>query len=219
MPFTPETLAKARATRAANAAAKAQPAPVRARAPRIETNRTERRRRKHGTLDRMAQYKLDIFSPDQLDTKNYVYRWVSDESNRLRMVTRQDDYDYVDASEIHGFNAEDESDSEGGERIRMIVGERKNGQPTYAYLLKKSREFWEEDNRIGQDYRDGVLQGRVYTGEADDIAAKVVDADGKIKSVGPETADTSNTYVPPEASLLHGITGRRRGLVQPQPGA
>ena len=196
--------------------------PIRARESRMEATQTTRRRRRLGSLNRMAQYKLDIFEADQLDLDNYVYRWVTDDGSRLRQVTKMDDYDFVNASEIEGFNPEDESDSEGGERVRMIVGQQKNGNPIHQYLLKKRKEFWEEDNRLGQDFRDDVLAGRVYQGDAEDIGARTVAKDGSIKSVGPEHGvDLSNVYVPPEATLNHGLSdqGRRRGLVQPQQGA
>lgn len=240
MAFSKETLAKARATRAANAARKAagnetaealhqkevtarnfpqaRPITARSRVPRDVANRTERRRRKPGSLNRMAQMKLDIFTADQQDP-DYIYRWVTDETNRLRIVTRLDDYDYVNASEFDGFNAEDETDSEGGERLRMIVGEKKNGQPIYSYLLKKRRDFWEEDNRLGQEFRDDQLAGRVHKADLGDISAKTLGEDGAIVSSGPEKVDPERFYVPDAATVGVHLGGRRGPVTQPQSGA
>jgi len=186
-------------------------APLRARPTRAEVTSSERRRRKPGTLNRMASYKLDIFSPEQLDP-DYIYRWVNDDASRLRMVTKMDDYDYVDASEIDGFNPDDESDSEGGERVRMIVGEKKNGNPIYSYLLRKRKDFWEEDNRAQMEASDAALKRRVLKGDTPDISARVVDG-GEVKTIGPDQADTSQFYVPEGAAL--GSPGRRRGPVSP----
>lgn len=188
----------------------AKPITARSRQPRAETVATERRRRRGGTLNRMHQFKLDVFSPDQLDPDR-VYRWIADDGSRLRGAYN-DDYDYVGASEIKNFDAATETDSEGGERVRMLTGKDKWGNPEYSYLMAKPRQFWEDDNRAAQDYRDDVLEGRVYRGEGE-AAAQVV-TDGKLSSVAPEQgADTSQTYVPAEARLEHGLSGRRRGPV------
>src|SRR5437899_1443339 len=124
-----------------------QERPRRGRPPRAEEVASHRRRRKAGTLDRMAQFKLDFIDPEALDLENFIYYWINDEAGALRRATRQDDYDHVTASELSargGFDAFD-TDSESDERVRMIVGT--NGsQPVYAYLCKKPRAFWEEDN-------------------------------------------------------------------------
>lgn len=192
-----------------NAPRKEQPIRARQRTPRNEILSTERRRRKKGTLNRMAQFKLDVFDESQLDPA-YIYRWVSDEGSRLRIVTKQDDYDFVQADEISDFSPEDMTDSEPGGRLRMMVGEKRNGEPLYQYLVKKRRDFWEEDNRDAMDYRDDVLAGRVYRGEINDVEVGVP-VDGKVEKATMRGIDDENVYVPPEATL--GSAGRRRGLV------
>ena len=168
---------------------------------RAQMTHNERRRRKVGSLNRMAQFKLDIFDPEQLDP-NYIYRWITDDGSRIRQVTKADDYDFVNASEIRDFNPQDESDSEGGERIRMLGGKDRHGNAQYQYLLKKRKDFWEEDNAAGQDFREAQLEGRVYE------AAVGTHAEEK----GAVT-DADKFYVPPEATL--GSAGRRRGPIQP----
>ena len=168
---------------------------------RAEVTHSERRRRKTGSLNRMAQFKLDIFDPEQLDP-NYVYRWITDDGSRIRQVTKADDYDFVNASEIENFNPEDESDSENGERVRMLVGKDKHGNAQYQYLLKKRKDFWEEDNAAGMDFRTAQLEGRVYN----------ADVGGHAEEKGT-VGDVDKFYVPPEASL--GSAGRRRGPIQP----
>jgi len=189
----------------------------RSRLPRSEILTTERRRRRRGTLDRMAQFKLDVFSPEQLDPE-YIYRWVSEEGNRLRICTRTDDYDFVTADEIPDFSPEDMTDSEPGGRLRMIVGERKNGTPIYAFLVKKPRQFWEQDNEEAMDFRDDMLAGRVYRAELNDVEIGLA-ADDKVKTarVGGVAGVREDTfYVPPEVSAEHGFSEKARtGPVQP----
>jgi hypothetical protein len=188
----------------------AAPIPTRrGRPPRAEVHANERRRRRAGSLNRMAQYKLDIFSPEQLDPR-YIYRWVSDEASRLRMVTKQDDYDFVNADEIPDFSPDDETDSEPGGRVRIISGEKKNGQPLYQYLVKKRRDFWEEDNRASMSFRDDTLKGRVYKGDVGAVPVGIP-KDGKVERVEAGGVDPDAYYVPPEASL----GSVRRGPVQP----
>lgn len=142
--------------------------PRRGREPRQEAVATQRRRRKAGSLNRMVQYKLDCIEPSQLDLENYVYRWVNDEPGKLRMATHMDDYDHVPLHELgQTFDAE-ATDSESSERVRMLVGTDRHGNPTYSYLLKKPREFWTEDNEAMVQAREDMMAGRVYRGDATD---------------------------------------------------
>lgn len=181
----------------------------RGRPARAQVHQAERRRRRAGSLDRMAQYKLDIFSPDQLDPA-YVYRWVTDENSRLRMVTKMDDYDFVQADEIPDFSADDETDSEPGGRIRIIGGEGKNGRPIYQYLVKKRRDFWEEDNAQAMRFRDDTLKGRVYKGEIGNVSIGMA-KDGKVEKAEVGGVENEHFYVAPGAALGES----RRGPVTP----
>lgn len=141
-------------------------APRRGRPPRAAVNAEHRRRRQPGTLNRMTQYKLDCIPAEMLDLENYVYRWIDDRPGRLRMATQQDDYDFVATDELgSGFNAE-ATESESTDRIRMISGTTASGAPTYTYLCKKPRAFWEEDNEEVVHKREDMMAGRVYRGEA-----------------------------------------------------
>lgn len=179
---------------------------TRGRVSRQEMSAAHRRRRTAGSLDRMAQFTLDIFAPEQLDP-SFVYRWVTDEGSRLRQATRQDDYDLVGASEIADFSPQDQSDSESSERVRMVVGRDKNGAPTYAYLCKKPRAFFEEDQAAVRDFRQAMMEGRVYRGE--------------VGGEEGESADlTAHAYVPESAGVTLGsASARRRGPVHVSEGA
>lgn len=173
----------------------ARPMTERARVPRMEAMQGERRRRKAGTLNRMAQFKLDIFDPEQLDP-DYIYRWITDDGSRLRMCTRQDDYEFVQSSEIKGFNP-DAFDSESSERVRMIMGRDKNGGVEYGYLCKKRKDFFEADLAASMDMRQAMMEGRVYSGELNDPG---------------ESAE--HTYVPTTENVTLGNASRRRGPIE-----
>ncbi len=140
--------------------------PRRGRPPRAEVQGAHRRRRTEGSLNRMMQFKLDIFEPEDLDLENYVYYWMNDEGANLRRMTTLDDYDFVTTLELGpAFNPE-MTDSESTERVRMLVGNKSDGTPLYAYLLKKLRSYWEEDNERIVRAREDMMEGRVYGGAA-----------------------------------------------------
>ncbi len=146
----------------------AEDMPRRARRERADVQGEHRRRRKSGTLNRMTQFKLQIFDPEDLDLENYVYYWLNDEGNNLRRMTVMDDYDFVTVTELgEAFNPES-TDSESSERVRMLVGSKQDGSPLYAYLCKKRRAFWEADYEESVREREDMMAGRVYRAEATD---------------------------------------------------
>lgn len=157
----------------------------------------ERRRRRAGTLNRMAQFKLDCIEPEDLDLENYVYRWVNDTSSRIRQLTKQDDYDFVTLDELgDGFDKES-TDTEGSGNVRILVGGSVGNSPVYAYLLKKRRAFWDADNLEMAEFRQAQMEARVYQGEETESDAK---------------GDLNHRYVAPGARLA--VQGpRRRGPV------
>lgn len=175
-------------------------APRRGRPPRVEAVAEHRRRRRAGTLNRMAQFKLDCIEPDDLDLANYVYRWVNDESSRLRQLTKQDDYDFVTMGELgDGFDP-DSTDSETDGRVRMLVGTQKSGGALYAYLLKKPRQFWEDDNEEMVRQREAMMAGRIYQGETTESDEGRPGGDDKF-------------YVP-AGNRVGSASSRRRGPIQ-----
>lgn len=172
--------------------------PRRGRPPRAEANATNRRRRNAGSLNRMVQFKLDIFTPDQLDLANYVYYWANDEGTNIRMMTVLDDYEHVRTDEIPGFDP-NVTDNESDGRIRMLVGNQKSGAPLYAYYLKKPRSFWEADNDEIVRNREDMMAGRVRHAQ--------FDGDSKLR---PEDAD--KFYATPGNQIGHAAR-RRSGPV------
>jgi len=142
-------------------------APRRGRPPRAQAVAGQRRRRNAGSLNRMMQYRLDCIPLECLDKENYVYRWIDDRPGRLRMATKMDDYDFVTTGDLgDGFNPE-ATDSESTERVRMFAEADRAGNPTYTYLCRKPKDFWQEDNEDIVQRREAMMEGRVYHGAAD----------------------------------------------------
>lgn len=174
-------------------------APRRGRPSRAQQVASQRRRRKSGTLDRMVQMKLDCVDAEALDLDNYVYRWVNDEPGKIRAATRQDDYEFVTASELgETFDAE-ATDSESSERVRMVCGKNADGSAIHTYLCKKPRSYWEHDNEQMVQAREDMMAGRVYRGEATEDDER-------------RSADEETFYVPAGNQIGH-AGERRRGPI------
>ena len=166
------------------------------RPPRAEAVANQRRRRSAGTLNRMAQMRLDSIPEVALNLRDYVYRWIDDKPGRLRNATKLDDYDFVTVAELGAeFNPEN-TDGESSEHITMFAEESKGGKPIYTHLCRKPRAFWEEDNEEIVRRREAMMEGRVY--HAEDTEERDLK-----KSV---------SYVP-EGVKMGGAAERRRGPV------
>lgn len=104
---------------------------------RAEETQAERRRRKPGTLDRVANLKLAL--PDEFaDDKEHYYVWVNDTGSRVYDCTKSDDYDVVTSSR---------PDAKDNDPCRRPVGTDEGGRPIYAQLLRKKADFVREDER------------------------------------------------------------------------
>ncbi|RAK52126.1 hypothetical protein [Phenylobacterium deserti] len=109
----------------------------RARVSRAEENQAQRRRRQPGTIDRMDEFALTI--PDEVQAANpdHVFRWVLDRPKRMHQLTVRDDWDRVDGVEPIPDHAD-----KAGNQLNLV-------------LVKKRKEFWEEDQRAkGQALRE-----------------------------------------------------------------
>ena len=177
------------------------------RSPRATEVKAQRRRRSSSTLDRMMHMTLDIFAPEQLDKANYEYRWVSDVGNRVNAATKIDDYDFVLPAEIKGFDAMPDSLlTESKDRIRTFVETSKHGQPIYAYLCRKPKEFFEEDQRARMQMRHDMMEGRVFNGEANFSSPAVKGDNGEVAAVKEQS---DNFYIP-AGNRLGQVTRRKR---------
>ncbi len=100
----------------------------------VETQQRRRRRVEQG-MD--GNTKLAV--PDELKEKGFVYRWMNEVPGRLENKTVHDDWDIVKTA------INPEQDNGEGTPVRRSVGVGPDGKPLYAYLCKKSEEFYRED--------------------------------------------------------------------------
>lgn len=141
----------------AQAAAQIEEVPVRSRA---NTERGSRRARGHNDLSH--QMKLGVGF--KLDEQNFEYRWINGglDDQRLRDKTRPEQQG-ADWSPLTSDGREP-SDST-GTVLRRAVGTNQAGQVEYAYLCRKPKDLYEEDQGITQALNDKRMQA-IYAGKA-----------------------------------------------------
>lgn len=102
--------------------------------------RKSERRRQPGIHGRGRQ---KLITPE---ITGFTTRWVNDISNRLKEKTQYDDWEFVEAREINNEVGEaGDGNQDLGSRVKRVVGTQEGGKPMYAYLLKKSNEYYKQD--------------------------------------------------------------------------
>lgn len=120
----------------------------RERAPRQEQEQERRRRRDGGVIGR----RLGV-AESMLDFNRFAYRWLNDEPARIMAKTRQDDWDIV--TQDGGALKEDSADL--GTAVSQIVGVKPDGSPKRAYLCRKPKTYFDEDQAAKQQTLDDQL--------------------------------------------------------------
>lgn len=105
---------------------------------RAEAGETQRRRRRADFSNDPSLARFNI-TEDVLDRDRFVYRSVADTGNRLLQLTQADDYDFVT---LKGDQAKD-GNAEGVAKYRS--GNNLDGSPQWTYLLRKPKQFADED--------------------------------------------------------------------------
>lgn len=114
-----------------------------------KTRRTEeRRRRRQGA---QAEGRLGV-DPNLLNESQYAYRWMNDEPGRLVTKTKNDDWDLVPNA------GEKEDSTDLGDMVSVVVGTHPDGTPKRAYLCRKPKTYFEEDQKAAQDVLDEQLE-------------------------------------------------------------
>lgn len=145
---------------------------------RAEQTKTERRRRNSNALGGGRQ-KLSISG--ELDTQNFSYRWVNDEGNRLHDLTTNDDWEVV--SDRSG--ALKPGGSGVGSEVAQPVGVGGDGRQTRAVLLRKPKDYYNDD--------ESAKQRRIDETESGLKAGAVPGSDGD-----------KSTYVPKSGIVFEG---------------
>lgn len=131
---------------------------------------TQQRRRKRGSTVNSGT-RLAV-NEKLLDRENFQYRFINDDAGRIMHLTQNDDYELVrDPSKE---TKEDSTDL--GSAISVVVGRDGNGNPQRAYLARKPREFYEEDQREKfadlDETMNGIRSGLPQGQEAGELRSK-----------------------------------------------
>lgn len=99
---------------------------------------TETRRRKERGGGELTGKRLAV-NKSRLDFENFKYRWINDAPARLHAKTKEDDWDVVTNDGVK----DDSADL--GNAVSQIVGTAPDGSALRAYLCRKPRRFYDED--------------------------------------------------------------------------
>lgn len=117
-----------------------------------------RERRKRGDIDGLGQ-KLAV-NTENLDMQTYQYRFVNDDPTRIQKFTNLD-WDFVPQDESAPVK-DDNTDL--GSVVSVVVGKDDFGNPKRAYLMRKYRDWYDDDQKEKQDDLDEQL-ARMRRGE------------------------------------------------------
>ena len=123
--------------------------PRRGRPPRSEIESGRRKKRGDGGV---IGKRLGV-SASAMDFGKYAYRWINDTPARLMTLTKEDDWDVVHQN--GGVVKEDSPDL--GSAVSQIVGSNPDGSPLRAYLCRKLKTYYDEDQKAKADALDHQL--------------------------------------------------------------
>lgn len=155
-------------------------APSKAKRSRIDEIRERRKQRQSQDVSGYSQ-RLSV--PEEFKDKQYVYRWANDVATRVHDLKARD-WEVVSSEDI----AKDERNTGVGTTIERIGSARTVTTPEKTVLMRKYKEFYDEDEER--------KQVRIKQNEEGLIAGKTGDPQGL---TGPEA------YVPQGGiSIKHG---------------
>jgi hypothetical protein len=157
---------------------------------RIEDIR--QRRRERGPADPLLG-RLKLAIPEDAKDKDFVYRWVNDSEMRVYSM-KERDWELVDDLDI----AKDERNTSIGTRIERVANERTVAKPQKAYLMRKYREFFDEDERRKESARQ-LGEEAIMTGNLPQSASK----EGRVLT------EADNMYIPQEGIRIR-HAGKRK---------
>lgn len=100
------------------------------------TKDKKRRRRKGG--GELTGKRLGV-AKSKLDFNKFAYRWVNDNPGRIHAMTVEDDWDFVPNDNVK------DDDAGRGSAVTQVVGVSPDGSPLLAYLCRKPRTYFDED--------------------------------------------------------------------------
>lgn len=110
--------------------------------PRSQAAETRQRRRRRDDFGETRNLKLAV--PENLKDPAYEYRWINDtDGGRVHQMTVLDDWDIVQTKDIDGQGE--------GTAVARIAGTTESNKPQRVYLVRKRKEFYEEDQRAKRE--------------------------------------------------------------------
>jgi hypothetical protein len=159
---------------------------------RATSEQVQRRRR---LTDYNGNY-MRLGVDESLKDRAYVYRWINDDRGRLEAKTKHDDWDFIADPAITADSAHNNSTDT---RVRRVVGTSQGGAPLYAYLCRKRRDWYNDDQRAKTKQRTQQRQQMIINQDAG-WSGGVVD-------------DPQHTYIPAEAQAAIATSPElRRGI-------
>lgn len=120
----------------------------RGRPPRSEA--TQERRRKRYANGELTGQRLGVLK-SRLDFDSFKYRWINDSEARFYAKTQEDDWSLVPNDGVK----EDSVDL--GNAVSQIVGQKPDGSALKAFLCRKPKKWFEEDQAEKQAELDEQL--------------------------------------------------------------
>lgn len=126
----------------------------------------EKRRRKDRGGGELTGQRLGV-AKSKLDFDKFAYRWINDDPGRIFAKTKEDDWDIV--TNDGGVIKEDSPDL--GSAVSQIVGTKPDGSARVAYLCRKPKTYFDEDQAAKAQALDQQLadlrRGKTSEGEAE----------------------------------------------------
>lgn len=132
-----------------------------------------------------AQAKLPVGRTDP----NFHYHWANDTPGRVELFTAAG-YTFVEKNEVTLTPSVTPRSSDLGDKVSAVVGRNEDGTPLRAYLMKKRRDWFLEDQSKGQE-RPDMIERMIRS--------------GKVSS----DADDGSFYVPKNTPIKMGTEFRR----------
>ena len=110
----------------------------------------EQRRRKRSDSGELTGRRLGVLK-SRLDFERFKYRWINDNEARFMAKTKEDDWSLVPNDGVK----EDSADL--GTAVSQIVGSKPDGSALRAYLCRKPKKWYEDDQAEKQAELDEQL--------------------------------------------------------------
>jgi hypothetical protein len=104
-------------------------------------------RRRRNTSDGLGKTRRLALDESKLDRENFEYRWVNDVPGRIHHMTVNDDWDVV--TDHSGAMKDDNASMGAG--VSAYAGVQKNGSALSTVLLRKPKDFCEQDRARKQE--------------------------------------------------------------------